>query len=259
MFIDSHTHLFTPEFDADRAEVLARAAEAGVDMMLLPNIDAASVEPLLRLHRAFPASTAVALGLHPTEVGADYVAQLGKIQSAAREVRARVKAIGEVGMDLYWSTEFKREQAQALRAQTEWALEWNLPLILHVREAFPEVFAVLAPYRSESALRGVFHSFTGSRAELETILQDFPSFCVGINGIVTFKKSHLPELLPLIPVDKLLLETDSPYLAPVPHRGKRNESAFLPHTAQRIAQELGVSTPDLARQTSLNARRLFNL
>ena len=257
--IDSHTHIFEPEFDEDRREVLERASRAGVEHLILPNIDVDSLPRLLQTHEAFPHNTSIAIGLHPTSVGEDFPSQLEVIHEAVRNYRSKVVAIGEIGLDFYWDRSFIREQEEALRTQVEWAIEEDLPLILHTRSAHREMLDLLSAYRGEVRLRGVFHSFTGSEEELEELIAFSPSFMIGINGVVTFKKSMLREYIARIPLDRLLLETDAPYLAPVPHRGKRNEPSFLPETLAEVARAFGLFPAQLEEAISANSRQLFAL
>lgn len=257
--IDSHTHIFEPEFDEDRREVLERASEAGVEHLILPNIDVESLPHLLKTHEDFPLNTSIAIGLHPTSVGQDFASQLEVIHEAVHNYRSKVVAIGEVGLDFYWDRTFVREQEEALRLQVEWAIEEDLPLILHTRSAHREMLELLSAYCGEARLRGVFHSFTGSEEELEELIAFSPRFMIGINGVVTFKKSTLREYIARIPLDRLLLETDAPYLAPVPHRGKRNEPAFLPETLAEVARAFGIFSRQLEEAISANSRQLFGL
>lgn len=257
--IDSHTHIFEPEFDEDRREVLERACGAGVEHLILPNIDVESLPHLLQTHEDFPHNTSIAIGLHPTSVGQDFASQLEVIREAVRNYRSKVVAIGEVGLDFYWDRTFVREQEDALRIQVEWAIEEDLPLILHTRSAHREMLDLLSAYCGEARLRGVFHSFTGCEEELEELIAFSPRFMIGINGVVTFKKSTLREYIARIPLDRLLLETDAPYLAPVPHRGKRNEPSFLPNILAEVARAFGLFPAQLEEAISANSRQLFAL
>ena len=255
--IDSHTHIFEPEFDEDRREVLERACRAGVEHLILPNIDEESLPRLLQTHEDFPLNTSIAIGLHPTSVRQDFSSQLEVIHEAVRNYRSKVVAIGEVGLDFYWDRSFIREQEEALRTQVEWTIEEDLPLILHTRSAHREMLDLLAAYRGEARLRGVFHSFTGSEEELEELIAFSPSFMIGINGVVTFKKSTLREYIARIPLDRLLLETDAPYLAPMPYRGKRNEPAHLPLVIHRLAEIYQTTPEHIAQVTTQTAERIF--
>lgn len=258
MWIDSHTHIYMEEFDSDREEMMARAAQANVSYMLMPNVDSSSIKRIWETHHAYPTQTGVAMGLHPTSVTESFEDELCQIRESLLQNQAEVIAIGEVGIDLYWEQNRVSEQQKAFAEQIEWALEYDLPLQLHVREAFPQAVEVLQTYRSHPLLRGLFHSFSATQEQLQTLLEDFPSFSFGINGIATFKNAApLRELLPLIPLDKLLIETDAPYLAPVPKRGKRNEPAFVAYTGMFIAQFLNLAPQELAQHTTNNFVRLF--
>lgn len=263
MWIDSHTHIFCEEFDEDRTEVMNRSQEAGIDTLILPNIDVSSLSPLVETYNSYKSSVSVALGLHPTSVEHDWQEQLETIYSFASEYRKSEEncpslvAIGEIGLDLYWDKTHIEEQRKALQMQIEWALDWDLPIILHVREAFQETFSLLKSYTSHPNLRGVFHSFTGNEEELGIIKKEFPNFFIGINGIATFKNSALRSLIPSIPLNRLLLETDAPYLAPVPKRGQRNEPSFLPYIGQVIGDIYTLPVSQIAQITSENAIRLF--
>lgn len=254
--IDTHSHLFAEEFDADRSAVMERARAAGVERILMPNIDDTTVEALLQTCKAYPGYCFPMLGFHPTSVDGEGLARVDAMKHWLDEEPSWV-AIGEVGIDLYWDQTYCLEQQQVLDRQIQWALEYHLPVVLHCREAFPETFEVLRPYR-HTELRGVFHSFTGTQAEAEQVLE-FDNFWIGINGVVTFKKSTLPEILKTVPLDRLVLETDSPYLAPVPFRGKRNESAYVKSVAEKLAAFYGMEIGDIDRQTTKNALKLFKM
>lgn len=252
--IDTHSHLFAEEFDDDRAAVMERAQAAGIERILMPNIDDTTVEALLRTCKAYPGYCFPMLGFHPTSVDGDVRARVDSLKHWLDDEPSWI-AIGEIGMDLYWDQTYGKEQQQVLDQQIQWALEYHLPVVLHCREAFPETFEVLRPYR-HTELSGVFHSFTGTQAEAEQVLE-FDNFWIGINGVVTFKKSTLPDILKMIPLDRLVLETDSPYLAPVPFRGKRNESAYVKSVAEKLAAVYGMEIGDIDRQTTKNALKLF--
>lgn len=253
--IDTHSHLFVEEFDTDRPEVMARAREAGVTHILMPNIDVASVEPMLRVCAEFSGYCYPMLGLHPTEVNTAYREALAALKPLLDVYR--FVAIGEVGLDLYWDKTYKNEQLVALEAQMEWALERDLPLVIHSREAFPELCSLFSHYKN-APIRGVFHSFTGTADEAHALLE-FPGFLLGINGVVTFKKSTLPDALREVPLSRIVVETDSPYLAPTPYRGKRNESAYVVRVVEVLAEIYGVSPEVIAECTYGNARTLFAL
>ena len=259
--IDTHSHLFVEEFEADRPEVMQRAREAGITHIVMPNIDMASVEPMLQVCAEYPDLCYPTIGLHPTEVKEDYrqvLAQMKTMLDASvhgEASHAPFIAIGEVGLDLYWDKTFKMEQLSALEEQIGWALEYDLPIIIHSREAFPELYALFAHYK-DSALRGVFHSFTGTADEAHALLE-FPGFMLGINGVATFKKSTLPEALCGVPLSRLVVETDSPYLAPTPYRGKRNESAYVARVVEKLAEVYQCSAEQVAAQVYETSERLF--
>ena len=252
--IDTHSHLFVEEFAEDLPEVMQRAKDAGVTHIFMPNIDHTSVEDMLRVCAAYPGYCFPMLGFHPTSVDADSLKLLPLMKRMLKENHPFV-AIGEVGMDLYWNKTYLREQQQVLDEQIQWALEWKLPLILHCREAFPEMFEVLRPYK-DTELGGIFHSFTGTQEEMEEILT-YGNFMVGVNGVVTFKKSTLPQVLADVPLGRIVLETDSPYLAPVPYRGKRNETSYIYKVKEKLAEIYGVTAEEVDAQTTCNALKVF--
>ncbi|MGL5271902.1 MAG: TatD family hydrolase, partial [Phocaeicola sp.] len=232
MLIDTHTHLFAEEFSEDLAVVIERAKSAGVEKFFLPNIDEESVAPMLDVCNRFPDCCFPTLGLHPTSVDANYKQKLANLRVHLKESHPFV-AIGEVGLDLYWDKTYAKEQEDALHTQIGWALEYNLPLVIHCREANAELLTLLENYKKEE-LRGVFHSFGGTADEASRLLE-YPHFFLGINGTVTFKKSILTETLKNVPLERLVIETDSPYLAPVPFRGRRNESGHIIYVANRLS------------------------
>lgn len=254
--IDSHSHLFLEEFAEDLPQVMARAREAGVTHIFMPNIDSTTIEPMLRVCREYKGYCYPMIGLHPTSVDADYEKEL---ETVARELALpnEYVAVGEVGMDLYWDKTFLKEQQVVLDRQIGWALEYGLPIVIHCREAFDYIYNVLKPYQSTS-LKGIFHSFTGTAQEACRVME-FPGFMIGINGVVTFKKSSLPEVLKNIPLERIVLETDSPYLTPVPNRGKRNESAYVKDTLMKVAEVYGGSPENVAQVTSDGALKVFGM
>ncbi len=254
MYTDSHTHLYLDAFSDDREAMVRRAVGAGVTRMFLPNIDSSTIGQLFDLTDQFPGSCFPMMGLHPTSVKGNYQEEIGIIEQYLD--REGIIAIGETGIDLYWDKTFHTEQEKVFKTQIGWAKALNLPLVIHARDSFPEIFRVLDEVGT-MGLRGVFHSFTGSATDLARALTY--DFMIGINGIVTFKNSNLGEVVQSIPQDRLLLETDAPFLAPVPFRGKRNESSYLLNIAAKIA-EIYQSTPKvIAEVTSRNAERLFDL
>ena len=255
--IDTHSHLFVEEFSEDRAEVMLRAREAGVQYVLMPNIDLASAAPMLRVCAEYEGYCYPMIGLHPTEVNADYSKSLVQLKLMLNDNPKSFLAIGEVGLDFYWDKTYKKEQMVALEEQIAWALEYDLPLVIHSREAFQEIYSLFSHYK-DAPIRGVFHSFTGTADEAHALLE-FPGFLLGINGVVTFKKSTLPEALREVPLARLVVETDSPYLAPVPYRGKRNESAYIVRVVEKLAEIYGLDPELIAEQTYSNASSLFRL
>lgn len=255
--IDTHSHLFVEEFGKDRSEVMRRAREAGIVHILMPNIDLASVAPMLGVCAEYEGYCHPMIGLHPTEVNAGYRDVLAQMKAMLDSSPQTFVAVGEVGLDFYWDVTYKKEQLAVLDEQIAWALEYDLPVVIHSREAFPELYALFSHYK-DAPLRGVFHSFTGTADEAQALLE-FSGFMLGINGVVTFKKSTLPEALREVPLSRLVVETDSPYLAPVPYRGKRNESAYVVRVVEKLAEIYGVRPEVVAEQTYANAVELFRL
>ena len=255
--IDTHSHIFSEEFNEDLSEVIARAKEIGVEKIFMPNIDDTSVEDMLNVCQAYPDYCFPMVGFHPTSVeGPDAIYKVREMKKHLVEGHPYI-AVGEVGLDLYWDKTWLKEQQLILDEQIQWALEWNLPLVIHCREAFPELFQVLEPYK-HTELTGVFHSFTGTVDEARELM-DYSRFMIGINGVVTFKKSILPEVLQEVPLTKLVLETDSPYLAPVPFRGKRNETSYVKRVAMKLAELYGMEIGEVERQTTENALKVFKI
>lgn len=253
-FIDTHTHLYLPEFDDDRDEAVSRAVERGVGYLLLPNIDSGSIGPMLESCSKYPGICYPMLGIHPTSVKADWNLQLGILDEWIG--REPFVAIGEIGIDLYWDKTYLEEQVAAFRYQLEFALDKGLPAVIHCRDSFPEVFRVLDEFRG-SGLKGVFHAFSGTAEQAERAIE--AGFMIGIGGIVTFRNAGLDMVVKKLGAGMLVLETDSPYLAPAPNRGKRNESSYIPLIAARIAEITGNTIGDIAEITSRNAESLFNL
>ena len=252
--IDTHCHLDGEEFHEDLDAVVTRAREAGVTAIGVPGIDLKSCDTVLEVCRRYPGYCFPMLGLHPEEVRADW-----------REVLARIKpflnkgvCVGEVGLDFYWSREFEREQIEAFEEQVRWSVELGLPLMIHCRKAQNEMVTILKRFKNQLP-GGVFHCFTGNELEARELLQ-FDRFVLGIGGVLTFKKSKLPETLQVaVPLERIVLETDSPYMAPVPMRGQRNEPAFVAHVAQRLAETYGVSISEVIRQTDENCKKVLNI
>lgn len=254
--VDSHSHLFLEDFTEDLTQVIVRAREAGVTHIFMPNIDSTTIKPMLRVCSEYKDYCYPMIGLHPTSVNADFEQELNVVAKELASANIYV-AIGEIGMDLYWDKTFLKEQQIALDRQIKWALEYNLPIVIHCREAFDYIYKVLEPYKSTS-LRGIFHSFTGTLKEADRIME-FPNFLIGINGVVTFKKSTLPDVLKYIPLNRIVLETDSPYLTPVPNRGKRNESANVKDTLIKVSEVYCKSPEMVAQATSENALKVFGI
>jgi len=252
--IDTHTHLYLEQFDSDRDDMLQRAFSAGIHQLFLPNIDKDSLQPMLELCRNYPSNCFPMIGLHPTSVGEDVNEQLKVLEKAL--THTKFYAIGEIGIDLYWDKTFIDAQISAFRTQLDWAKHLNLPVVIHTREAFPLILD-LVKEAQDGSLTGVFHCFTGSESDAERIMD--MNFMMGIGGVVTYKKSHLPEVLQHVPLDFMVLETDSPYLPPVPHRGKRNESSYMTETALKLAEIKGVSMEEIAMMTTRNAQKLFKI
>ena len=251
--IDTHSHIYSEDFDADRHEVILRAQDIGVKQIILPNCDSGTLPQMLALEAAYPGYCHAAIGLHPTSVKEDYKDELALIKSEL--VRRDYLAIGEIGIDLYWDKTCIAEQTLVFKQQLEWALEYHLPVIIHVRDSFRESMDALMPYKN-SGLTGVFHSFTGTLEEAREIIA-FGGFKLGINGIVTFKNSGLAGVVEQIDLTHLLLETDSPYLTPVPYRGKRNESSYVSLVCAKLAAIYDVSVQEIDEMTTQNAMQLF--
>ena len=254
--IDTHSHIFESEFLDDLPEVITRAKEVGVQKIFLPNIDDTTVDAMLEVCRQYPGYCYPMLGFHPTSVDADVLKKVKEMKKRLTKGHPYI-AIGEVGLDLYWDKTYIKEQKQVLEEQIQWGLEDDLPLVIHCREAFPELFEVLRPYK-ETKLSGVFHSFTGTVEEAEELV-DYTRFMIGVNGVVTFKKSTLPDALKIIPMERLVLETDSPYLAPVPFRGKRNETSYVKRVALKLAELYEMEIGEVERQTTANALKVFKI
>lgn len=268
--VDTHTHLDGEEFDEDRSEVILRAKEAGVGMVFLPAIDVKTSEAVLKLSHEYPGYAYPMIGLHPEEVKADWKEQLKKIEAILDEHLTTVDglngikyksdyiAIGEIGLDFYWSREFEKEQLEAFEKQVEWSCETGLPLMIHCRKAQNEMLHILRKWKDKLP-GGVFHCFTGNQQEAKELLE-YDNFVLGIGGVSTFKSSHLREDLPAaVPLERIVLETDSPYMAPVPYRGKRNESAFVVQVMKTLATAYGVSEEEVAKVTNQNVERVFGV
>lgn len=268
--VDTHTHLDGEEFDEDRSEVIMRAKEAGVGMVFLPAIDVKTSEAVLKLSHEYPGYAYPMVGLHPEEVKADWKERLKKIEAILDahltavdglngiKYKSDYIAIGEIGLDFYWSREFENEQLEAFEKQVEWSCETGLPLMIHCRKAQNEMLHILRKWKDKLP-GGVFHCFTGNQQEAKELLE-YDNFVLGIGGVSTFKSSHLREDLPAaVPLERIVLETDSPYMAPVPYRGKRNESAFVVQVMKTLATAYGVSEEEVAKVTNQNVERVFGV
>jgi TatD DNase family protein len=253
-FVDSHAHLYMEEFTEDRTAVMQRAMDAGVDQVFLPNIDSSTVDAMLGLEKEFPEMAHPMMGLHPCSVKETAEAELQMVKGWL--AKRTFAAVGEIGLDFYWDVTFKEQQMAAFSTQIDWALRYGLPIVIHSRASTRECIDIVRS-KQNGELKGVFHCFSGTMEEAREIMD--LGFYLGIGGVVTFKKSTLPELLKDIAVEHLLLETDAPYLAPTPHRGGRNESAYIPLVAGRVAAAKGLTVEEVGDVTTANARKLFVL
>ncbi len=253
-FIDTHCHLFLPEFNKDRDEAIQRGLKSGVKKFVLPNVDTSTMTDMLSLAQDYPAFCFPLAGLHPSSVEEDYQSELIIIKKQLTELK--FWGIGEIGLDYYWDKTFEQEQIEALKIQLGWALELNLPAIIHNRDSFDETIKIVEE-AGGGQLRGIFHCFTGTTEQAKKIID--LGFSIGIGGILTFKNSGLDQTIKEIPLEHIVLETDSPYLAPAPKRGKRNEPAFLPYIANKLAEIKDLDVHQIAEQTSHNARQIFGI
>jgi TatD DNase family protein len=250
---DTHTHLYAGEFDSDRASVIRSAISSGITRFFLPNIDSASVLPMLKVCEEFPQNCFPMMGLHPCSVKDNYTEEL-EIMRSLLSVE-RVYAVGEIGIDLYWDKSTLGKQKEAFRIQVEWAMEMDLPIVIHSREAFGEIYSIVSEYCRKGNLRGIFHCFSGSAEEAGKITD--LGFYLGIGGVLTYKNSGLDKVIKETDLKHLVLETDSPYLAPVPFRGKRNESSYILHIARKLAEIKEASLVEIAEVTTGNSRKIF--
>lgn len=254
--IDTHSHIYGPEFDEDRELVVQRAQRAGVECMLLPNINEESIVPMLSLCHSFPGYCYPMMGLHPEDVTDDYLQVLNRMEERLKDPSHPYVAVGEVGLDFYWDASRSRQQIDAFSRQIEWAVQYKLPLMIHSRSAHSELVQIIRQYASEE-LTGVFHCFGGTLEEAQELLT-FNNFVLGIGGVSTFKKSSLLQVLQAVPLQRIVLETDSPYLAPVPYRGKRNEPAYVAEVMRKVAEIYNVSPHDVENVTNANVKRVFS-
>ncbi|MGB2078288.1 MAG: TatD family hydrolase [Vibrio sp.] len=252
--IDTHAHIYASEFDHDRDDMITRATQAGIDKILMPNIDLDSIKPMLDTQAAYPEICHSMMGLHPCYVDANYQQTLDTI-FALFEQHSFI-AVGEIGIDLYWDKTFRSEQIDAFVTQIKWAKQMNLPIVIHTRDSIEETLDVLTPLQ-DGNLSGVFHCFGGSTEEAKAI--QGLGFHLGLGGVSTFKNSGMDKVIPELDLSRVILETDCPYLAPTPHRGKRNEPSLMPLVAQKIADCREMSLADVDRITTANAKALFNI
>ncbi|MDR3140858.1 MAG: TatD family hydrolase [Tannerellaceae bacterium] len=252
--IDTHCHLYLEEFDADRENLIHEALASGIDTILLPNVDTATIGAMHQLCARHPGFAYPMMGLHPTSVNKEYPAQLKEIED--RLTQRSYCAIGEIGIDLYWDKTFLREQKEVFEKQLQWSIELGLPVAIHTRDAFPEVFECISKTGADK-LKGVFHSFSGTKNDLDKIKQ-LKNFKLGVSGVVTFKNSGLADVLQQATIDDIVLETDAPYLSPVPFRGKRNEPTYIWKTAEKIAAIYNASIEEVVLIARRNALNLFN-
>lgn len=254
--IDTHTHLYSEDYGDDTGGAVERAIAEGVSFMVLPGVDLSSMEPMMALHKRYPRNTSVAIGLHPTELGENWRGDLDRMEKILEDTPSVFSAIGETGIDLHWDSSNIEDQKEAFSRQYDWAVKYHLPLIIHCREGFDEALEVISSKTGERP-KMIFHSFTAGPEEVKRVREVCDPW-FGINGVVTFKNAAtVREALHVIGIEKIVLETDSPYLAPVPHRGSRNESSYLPSIAVKIAETLGLPTEEVVKITDRNAREIF--
>ena len=252
--IDTHNHLYLPEFEADRDEVISRSVDSGVKTILMPNIDSSSVAPMLSVAERYQGLCLPMIGLHPTSVKDNFLDELSVVEHELSV--SRYYGIGETGIDLYWDKTWYKEQLISFKKHLELAEKYKLPLVIHARESIEVIFSELSSFGNER-VTGVFHAFPGGAAEARKAVD--MGFMIGVGGVVTFKKSRLGEAAREAGIDNIVLETDAPYLAPVPHRGKRNESSYLNHVAMQLSEIFGLSPSEVAEKTTANAKRLFSI
>jgi TatD DNase family protein len=250
---DTHTHLFATEFDTDRAEMVNRAIEKGITRLFLPNIDAESIEAMLSMCKAFPDTCFPMMGLHPCSVFNDYESQLAIVREWLD--KEKFYAIGEMGIDLYHDVTYVEQQKKAFRKQVEWAKELGLPIVIHCRNSFNEVMEIVTEMKDDR-LKGIFHCFSGTLEDAKKVMA-LGDFMMGIGGTVTYKNSTLPQVLTQVPLEYIVLETDSPYLTPVPFRGKRNESSYLYYVAEKLSTIYNLPIEQIADITTKNSIKVF--
>lgn len=250
---DTHTHLYSEQFNEDRTAMVQRAINNGVTRLFLPNIDSSSIQEMLALQQQFPENCFAMMGLHPTSVKENYLEELNLVEQYLNQ--QHFCAIGEIGIDLYWDKTFLRQQQDAFSTQIKWAKELNLPFVIHCRDSFDEIFEILDELNDEK-MRGIFHCFTGNSAQATKVIE-YGGFKLGIGGVVTFKNLGLEEVLKQVDIKHLVLETDSPYLAPVPYRGKRNESSYIVSVAEKLSDIYQIPIEKIAEITTQNSVEVF--
>jgi TatD DNase family protein len=253
-WVDTHAHIYSSEFDTDRTEILQRAEKNSIGKIFMPNIDHTSIDGMFELERKYPSVCYPMMGLHPCYVKKDFEKELYLVESwlAKREF----SAVGEMGTDLYWDKTFWDQQVEAFTIQVGWAKKYDLPIVVHCRESMDETIAIVEKLQ-DGKLKGVFHCFTGSKEQAERLVK--LGFYLGIGGVATFKKAGMENVIPDIPLNHIVLETDSPYLAPAPHRGKRNEPSYIPIIGQRVAELKNSTLAEVQAATTENAHTLFGL
>ncbi len=250
--IDTHSHIYGEEFDADRDDVIRRALQSGIEKIFLPNINEESIPRMMSVVRAYPGVCYPMMGLHPEDVKKGWQQVLDRMEPL---VGGGMIAVGEVGLDFYWDVTYKKEQIEAFERQISWAKEFKLPLVIHMRKAEQELVAVMERHKGDG-LRGIFHCFSGSRETAFRLLK-YEGFAIGVGGVLTFKNSHLAETLKSVPLDRVVLETDAPFLAPVPFRGQRNEPAYVANVAQSLSDIYNVSIDDINNTTNATVASIF--
>jgi len=252
--IDTHAHIYSEKFEKDEAEMISRAKKTGLEAVFLPNIDLKSIEGMMRLTKSYPNFCYPLMGLHPCSVNEDYPQVLQQMK--ALFAKHKFYGVGETGLDYHWELTFKAEQQEALREQIQWAVEFKLPLILHTRKSFDDTYNIVSEYKCD-ALRGIFHCFDGSATDAQKVIE--LGFYIGIGGVVTFKNSNLNETIAATPLNKILIETDSPYLCPEPYRGKRNEPANTKYVVKKITEIKGVNIEEVEATTTAAAKLIYGI
>ena len=252
--IDTHTHLYLKEFSSDIDEVIQRAEAEGIGTFYLPAIDSTEIAAMFELEKRFPGKCMAMAGLHPCSVKENYKEELDRVNKMLEQ--RKFAAMGETGLDFYWDSSFMKEQYESLHIQAEWALQYNLPLVLHTRNAMQQTIDVVKTYKGKG-LQGIFHCFSGTLQNANDVTD--LGFFLGIGGVITYKNSGLSEVIKDVDLEHIVLETDAPYLTPVPFRGKRNESSYIKYVVQKIAEIKNISIEEVAHQTSKNAEKIFSV